>query len=33
MEKGIEKLDFETVDQMIQVHGKCASRASYLYLF
>jgi len=23
MEKGIQQIDFETVDQMIQVHGEC----------
>ena len=27
MEHGIKLMDFETVDQMVQVHGTCASYA------
>ena len=27
MEHGIKLIDFETVDQMVQVHGTCASNA------
>lgn len=31
MEKGIAELDFENIDQMIQVHGKCDAHSRFLY--